>query len=94
ETVGAALERLAEGRQLICITHLAQIAARGGHHIIMSKAVEQGRTFSRSEVLTAAGRRMEVARLLSGAEITEASREQARLLLAGRTAPEEVTSDG
>ncbi len=93
ETVGAALERLADGRQLICITHLAQIAARGGHHIAMSKAVEQGRTFSRSEVLSTTGRRTEVARLLSGAEITAASREQARLLLAGRAEPEEVASN-
>ena len=94
ETVGTALERLAEKRQVICITHLAQIASRGDHHIIMSKSVENGRTVSRSQAITGEGRRREVARLLSGAEITSASLDQARLLLAGRRSEEVLAGHG
>ncbi len=94
ETVGTALERLAEERQVICITHLPQIASRGDHHIIMSKSIEHGRTVSRSQSISGDGRRKEVARLLSGAQITAASLEQARLLLAGQRREEVLAGDG
>ena len=86
ETVGAALQELARSRQVIVITHLPQIAAFGDHHITVSKDVERGRTVSRARVVAGEFRQREIARLLSGAEITTASLEQAAQLLmpAGR----------
>lgn len=82
ETVGAALEELARSRQVICITHLPQIAARGAYHLIVTKELHQGRTLSRIRVLTDHERQEEIARLLSGSQITQASMDQARELLA------------
>lgn len=81
ETVGAALEELARSRQVICITHLPQIAARGAYHLIVTKELHQGRTLSRIRVLTENERREEIARLLSGTQITQASMDQAQELL-------------
>ena len=81
ETVGAALEELARSRQVICITHLPQIAARGAYHLIVTKEIHQGRTLSRIRVLSDEERREEIARLLSGAQITQASMDQAQELL-------------
>lgn len=81
ETVGIALGELAQSRQVICITHLPQIAARGACHVMMSKRVKSGRTVSQAAVLKKEERQREIARLLSGAEITQASLEQADQLL-------------
>ncbi|UCH11251.1 MAG: DNA repair protein RecN [Fidelibacterota bacterium] len=82
ETVGAALRGLAKSRQVICITHLPQIAASGDHHLSMDKEVKGGRTLGRARVVEGEERRLEIARLLSGAEITQASMDQALELLA------------
>jgi DNA repair protein RecN (Recombination protein N) len=81
ETVGIALGELARSRQVICITHLPQIAARGVRHVMMSKQVKSGRTLSQVAELNDEERQREIARLLSGAEITQASLEQADQLL-------------
>lgn len=81
ETVGAALEELARSRQVICITHLPQIAARGAYHLIVNKEIHEGRTLSRVRVLKDDERRKEIARLLSGSQITQASMDQAQELL-------------
>jgi len=82
ETVGITLEELARSRQVICITHLPQIAARGDHHLRVQKVVSGGRTLSRVAVVEGEKRQSEVARLLSGSEITRASMDQANALLA------------
>ncbi len=89
DKVGIAIEQLARSRQVICITHLPQIAARGGHHLLVSKQQADGRTESSVKPLSAGQRRQEIARLLSGVAITAASLEQAGELLAAsaETAP-------
>lgn len=94
ETVGAALKDLAQSRQIICITHLPQIAARGDHQLTMSKQVKGGRTLSRVRVVTGEDRRREIARLLSGAEVTRASLDQASELLAPLLGGEQAGADG
>ncbi|MFB0515578.1 MAG: DNA repair protein RecN, partial [Candidatus Neomarinimicrobiota bacterium] len=94
ETVGAALEDLAQSRQIVCITHLPQIAARGDHHLTMSKRVRGGRTLSRIEVVVGEERRREIARLLSGVEVTKASLDQALELLTARLADPKASAGG
>ena len=94
ETVGTALKDLARSRQVVCITHLPQIAARGDHHLSMDKFVQRGRTLSRVRVVTGDERRREIARLLSGAEITQASLDQAAELLAPSRGEQEAGVHG
>jgi DNA repair protein RecN (Recombination protein N) len=94
ETVGTALKNLARSRQVVCITHLPQIAARGDHHLSMDKFVQRGRTLSRVRVVTGDERRREIARLLSGAEITQASLAQAAELLAPSRGEQEAGVHG
>jgi len=93
-TVGIALRDLARSRQVVCITHLPQIAARGDHHLSMDKIVQGGRTLSRVRVVAGEERRREIARLLSGAEITQASLDQAAELLAPSPGGQEAGVNG
>ncbi|MFC1543010.1 DNA repair protein RecN [Candidatus Neomarinimicrobiota bacterium] len=94
ETVGVALKDLARSRQVVCITHLPQIAARGDHHLSMDKYVRKGRTLTRVRVMTGAERRREIARLLSGAEITQPSLDQAEELITQASGSQKELSDG
>ena len=83
--VAQTLGHAADDRQVLCVTHLAPIAARAAHHVRVSKSVRGGRT--RMAVATLAGdaRVEEIARMLGGATTTGAAREHARDLLgAGR----------
>ena len=82
--VAHTLSGAAEGRQVLCVTHLAPIAALAAHHLRVSKSVRGGRT--RMAVASLAGdeRVEEVARMLGGATITAAAREHARDLLGAR----------
>ena len=81
--VGSAIEALSRERQVICISHLPQIASQGERHFRVSKSQVDGRTESAISELSKQERRQEIARLLSGPEITDASLEQADLLLQG-----------
>ncbi len=81
DAVGRRLERLAEGAQILVVTHSPQVAARGGHHWRVEKRIEGGMTTSTVTALDNAARVDEVARMLSGENITEAAREAARVLL-------------
>lgn len=75
---------LAEDRQVLCVTHLAHIAARAGRHLLVEKHVEDNRTSSRLVVLKEAERPAELARML-GVEYAGAGAEHAReLLMRGR----------
>lgn len=86
EKVGRKLSALADRHQVICITHLAQIAGFGRHQFKISKKVTHGRTCTHIEPLAAIEDRVEeIARMIGGAFITEATRTHARELLA-RTA--------
>lgn len=84
--VGERLERLAgEECQVLAITHSPQVASFGAHHFKVSKAEDEtGRTLTAVCELTGDARREEIARMLSGASITEASRAAADELLKGR----------
>jgi DNA repair protein RecN (Recombination protein N) len=81
--VGARLARLAEAIQVLVVTHSPQVAARGLHHWRVEKHARDGSALTLVEPLDAAGRREEIARMLSGARITDAARAQAEQLIAG-----------
>ncbi len=81
EMVGRLLRQLAQSRQVICITHLPQVAALGQHHLQVSKSREQDGIISQLTVLDAEGRVEEVSRMLGGVQITEATRAHAREML-------------
>ena len=82
DKVGIAIEQLARSRQVLCITHLPQIAARGDHHFLVTKHQAGDRTESSVAQLSSEQRRQEIARLLSGVAVTAASLAQAGELLA------------
>lgn len=83
EVVGRLLKRLGQERQVLCVTHLPQVASQANQHFQVSKAAAgNGRTVSRIEALDAKARIEEVARMLGGLEITATTRKHARELLA------------
>jgi len=81
EVVGKKLARLSEHHQIICITHLPQIAKFGNHHLSVSKIVANGRTKTEINHLTEEGRLEEIARMLGGEEITKTTLAHAREML-------------
>ena len=81
--IGERLARLAGGGQLLAVTHSPQVAARGGTHYLIAKSSEGTVTRTSVTLLDAAGRQEEIARMLSGAEITREARAQADRLLEG-----------
>src|SRR5450830_882861 len=83
EVVGRLLKRLGQERQVLCVTHLPQVASQGNSHFQVAKStLDNGKTASRIEVLDAKARVEEVARMLGGLEITATTRKHARELLA------------
>jgi len=82
EAIGDKLRAIADGRQVLCITHLPQIAAMGHHHLVVEKQLDGGRTVSRVRALDAPARAAELSRMLGGREITEATRRHAKEMLA------------
>lgn len=83
DAVGRRLARVAEGAQVLVVTHSPQVAARGAHHFRVSKSVEAEMTTSRVVALSAAERVDEIARMIAGAEVTDAARAAAQSLLHG-----------
>lgn len=81
--VGERLSRLARSVQVFVVTHSAQVAARATHHWRVSKASRSGATTTRIEPVAAARRREEIARMLSGANVTDEARAAAESLLSG-----------
>ncbi|MCL2056865.1 MAG: DNA repair protein RecN [Oscillospiraceae bacterium] len=78
--IGAKLRQASQGRQLICVTHLAQVAACADSHLYIYKEVEGDRAFTKVEALSGEGVFRELARITSGDLITEAAIENARAL--------------
>lgn len=81
--IGERLARLAGGGQLLAVTHSPQVAARGGQHYMIAKSSEGTVTRTSVALLDAIGRKEEIARMLSGAEVTAEARAQADRLLEG-----------
>jgi DNA repair protein RecN (Recombination protein N) len=82
ETVGRKLKDLASGYQVLCVTHLAQIAAYANRQYRIEKRVTNGRAVTRVEALSGDDRVEELARMMSGSRVTEAARAHIKQLLA------------
>jgi DNA repair protein RecN (Recombination protein N) len=82
EIVGQLLRRLGASRQVLCVTHLPQVAAQAHHHLQVHKFTRDGATFTGVAPLPEAERVEEVARMLGGVDITETTLEHAREMLA------------
>jgi DNA repair protein RecN (Recombination protein N) len=97
EVVGRMLRSLGSRRQVLCVTHLAQVAACAGTQFRVTKEIRDGLASSRVEALDPAGRLEELARMIGGVQITEATRAYARELLertAGAAPPSPVHETG
>jgi DNA repair protein RecN (Recombination protein N) len=79
--VGEKLKRVAAGQQVLCITHLPQVAAFADHHFRVEKQVEGGRTRTTVTRLGGEQRVKEMARMLGGVKITEKTMEHAQEML-------------
>ncbi|HEY6330387.1 MAG TPA: DNA repair protein RecN [Blastocatellia bacterium] len=81
EAVGAKLKKLSETNQVLCVTHQAQIARFADRHLLLQKQTVEGRTEVAVENLNMRSRVEEIARMLTGAEITQSARRHAKELL-------------
>ncbi|MBE6899202.1 MAG: DNA repair protein RecN [Ruminococcaceae bacterium] len=80
QKVGQKLKQVSSGRQIICVTHLAQVAAYADNHMLISKNTEGGKTFTSVESLGKEGRVTELARIMGGT-MTDALKKSAEELL-------------
>ena len=85
EAVGKKLKSLARGNQVLCVTHLPQIATFADHHYLIEKTASGGRTRTTVHLITGDERTEEVARMLSGAKLTDTSRKHAEQMLKANT---------
>jgi len=92
ETVGQKLKDLSSRYQILCVTHLAQVAAFADHQYRIEKLVTDGRTVTRVEAITGEARIDELARMMSGSRVTEAARHHIRELLGERAQEAQVGS--
>ncbi|OXR50540.1 DNA repair protein RecN [Pusillimonas sp. T2] len=81
EVVGKLLGALGERHQVLCVTHLPQVAACGNHHFKVSKSQHKGKTTSRIDLLDKKARIDEIARMLGGLSITDTTRQHAAEML-------------
>ena len=81
QQIGRKLSAIAKKKQTLCVTHLPQIAAMGDHHLLIAKSVRDGRSYTDVSPMDRSHRVDEIARLLSGEQISEAARRNAEELL-------------
>ena len=81
ETVGKRLKVLAGADQVLCVTHLAQIAGFGDHHFVVEKRESRGRTVATVEELSGDARTREIGRMLSGQRLTPEALKHAEQLI-------------
>jgi DNA repair protein RecN (Recombination protein N) len=81
EVVGKKLKAMSARQQVLCVTHLPQIASLADHHFVVLKRIEKGRTVTLVKELSAGERIEEIARMLGGEVITQRAREHAREML-------------
>lgn len=88
DKVGRSLSALARRHQVVCITHLPQIACYGDHHYVVRKSAYKGRTITAMEELSGNDRLEEIARMLGGEKISAKTRAHAKEMLdqAGKAA--------
>jgi DNA repair protein RecN (Recombination protein N) len=94
DAVGGKLRGLGETFQVLCITHLPQIAAYGHRQYRIRKEVRDGRTTTLVDSLDRAGREGELARMIGGADVGSAARASAREMLAVRQGEREHNAKG
>jgi DNA repair protein RecN (Recombination protein N) len=80
-TVGALLKKLGQSHQVLCVTHLPQVAAQGDHQWCVKKVSENGQTHSQIDALSRNERVEEIARMLGGSTVTDTTKRHARELL-------------
>ena len=81
DRVGRSLNGLAQLNQVVCITHLPQIACYGDHHYVVRKSTHKGRTITAMEELSGQERLEEIARMLGGENISAKTRAHAKEML-------------
>jgi len=81
EAVGKKLKNLSRSNQVLCVTHLPQIATFADHHYLIEKRESSGRTRTSVRLISGHERTEEIARMLSGAKLTETSRKHAQQML-------------
>jgi len=81
EAVGKKLKSLARSNQVLCVTHLPQIATFADHHYVIEKKERSGRTRTTIRLVSGEERTEEVARMLSGAKLTDTSRKHAEQMI-------------
>ena len=81
QQIGRKLSAIAKKKQTLCVTHLPQIAAMGDHHLLIAKSVRDGRSYTDVSPMDRSHRVDEIARLLSGEQISKAARRNAEELL-------------
>lgn len=81
QKVGLKLKEVSKSRQVICVTHQAQIAALADSHFLISKNVRNGRTYTEINLLDTNGRLSELARILDGVQVTDTALAHARKLM-------------
>jgi DNA repair protein RecN (Recombination protein N) len=79
--LGKKLKEVSSGRQVICVTHLAQIAAQADHHFLISKSTINEKTFTGVKPLDREGRKYELARIIGGEEVTQTQLDMAEEML-------------
>ena len=82
EAVGQKLKALGRAQQVLCVTHLPQIAAFADQHLVVEKREDHGRTKTQIRVLDDRARMHEIARMLSGARVTDTSLQHAAQMIA------------
>ena len=84
--IGEKLVAVAGTHQVLCITHLPQVAIHGRHHLVVTKSVARQRTRTHVTAVEGDGRAEEIARMLGGKDLTSVALRHAREMLAGRQA--------
>lgn len=85
QRIAEKLKALAQFKQVLCVTHLPQLAALADNHMLISKAERDGRTFTSVTPLDMEGRKRELARIIGGANITETTlRSAEEMILSGK----------
>lgn len=85
QKVAEKLVQVSANKQVLCVTHLPQIAAAADIHLLIQKSEKNGRTYTDVTALDREGRKMELARIIGGAEITQTTLKSAEEMICSRS---------